>query len=182
MRRILITVFATFLLLSAATPARAEDTLLVYYAGDQTSGVYAALELTGYTVVTDPAIAEVYVLNGEIPSDPLIRERISSGEAGLVLILGENMTESQAQELLGIPVTLKKMENAVSLTGLSGLDDPLLTEIDWNSAPQVRERMSTVTPLSSVQPFVVTYPEGDWVLWKVMPEMYVFNAFLSDQV
>jgi hypothetical protein len=182
MRRIIFAAFAIIILLGAATPARAEETLLVYYAGDENSGVYAALELTGYILVTDPAMAEVYVLNGVIPPDPVIRERISSGEAGLVLIFGESMTESQAQELLGIPVTLERMENAVSLTGLSGLDDPLLTEVNWNSAPQVRERMAAVTPLSSVQPLVVTYPDGDWMLWKVLPKTFIFNAYLTGQV
>ena len=50
--------------------------------------VYSALKLTGYTIVTDPAAAQVFVLNGEIPTDPKIAERIKSGEAGLVLILG----------------------------------------------------------------------------------------------
>ena len=90
MRRIILAAFVIIILLSATTPAKAGETLLVYYAGDENSGVYSALELTGYTLVTDPAIADVYVLNGEIPSNPVISERIKSGDAGLVLILGES--------------------------------------------------------------------------------------------
>ena len=124
MRRIIFAALVIIILLRATTPARADETLLVYYAGDENSGVYSALELTGYTLVTDPAIADVYVLNGEIPSNPVIAERIKSGDAGLVLILGESITESQAQDLLGVPVEFEEKENAVSLTGLSGVNRP----------------------------------------------------------
>jgi O-antigen/teichoic acid export membrane protein len=181
MRRIIFAAFAIIILLGAATPARAKETLLVYYAGDENSGVYAALELTGYTLVTDPAMADVYVLNGEIPSDPVIRERIKSGEAGLVLILGEDISDGQAQDLLGVPVVFEDKENAVSLTDLSGVKDPLLTETIWNSAPQIRDRRNVFTPLSSVQPLVVAYENGEWILWKFQPRAFIFNAFLDDE-
>jgi len=180
MRRSIIAVIAIVLLVGLATPARADDSLLVYYAGDKESGVYSALELTGYTLVSDPAAAQVFLLNGEIPDNPLIAERIKSGDAGVVLILGESITETQVHSLLGIPVTLDQKEDAVSLTGISGVDDPLLKEIIWNSAPQIRERMITLTPLSSVQPLVMVYPDGDWVLWQQQPKAFVVNAFLSD--
>ncbi len=181
MRRIIFAALTIFILLSATTPAKADETLLVYYAGDENSGVYSALELTGYTLVTDPAMADVYVLNGEIPTDPVISERITSGDAGLVFILGEGITESQAQELLGVPVVFEEKENAVSLTDLSGVKDPLLTEIIWNSAPQIRERRNVVTPLSSVQPLVVAYEDGDWILWQFRPKAFIFNGFLDNE-
>ena len=87
MRRSIIAVIAIVLLLGLATPARADNSLMVYYAGDKESGVYSALELTGYTLVSDPAAAQVFVLNGEIPDDPRIAKRIKSGDAGVVLIL-----------------------------------------------------------------------------------------------
>ena len=178
MRRLLLAALAIFTLFALVTPARADETLLVYYAGDESSGVYPALQLTGYSLVDDPAIADVYVLNGEIPDNPIIAERINSGEAGLVLILGESVSESQVQTLLGYPVSLEKKEDAVSLTGIAGIEDPLLKEIAWNSAPQLRERMSTVTPVSSVQPLVTLYENGDWVLWQGKPNIFIFNGFL----
>jgi O-antigen/teichoic acid export membrane protein len=181
MRRIILTAIAILILLSATTPARADETLLVYYAGDENSGVYTALELTGYTMVSDPEHADVYVLNGVIPDDPRIAERIKSGEAGFVLILGENVTESQTQDLLGVPVEFEDKENAVSLTDLSGVDDPLLTEIIWNSAPQIRDRRNVFTPLSSVQPLVVAYEDGEWILWQFRPRAFIFNGFLGNE-
>ncbi len=179
MRRLIIVALVIVLLLGLAAPVRADDTLLIYYAGDTESGVYSALELTGYTLVTDPSAAQVYVLNGVIPDDPLIAERIKSGESGVVLILGESLTDDQVQDLLGFPVQLEEEFNAVSLTGISGVNDPLLTEIIWNSAPQIRERMNISTPVSSVQPLVIAYENSEWLLWQVRPNAFVFNGYLN---
>jgi O-antigen/teichoic acid export membrane protein len=180
MRRLLIFLLAISIFLSLVTPAKADDSLIVYYAGDKNSTVYSALELAEFTIVTDPATAQVFVFNDEIPNDPLITERIKSGEAGLVLILGDGVTEKQLQGLLKFPVTLQKKENAISLTTAAGATDPLLTEVIWNSSPQVRERMETLTPLSSVQPLVTAYEDGEWILWQARPNIFVFNAFLSN--
>ena len=182
MRRIIFAALAIIILLSATTPAKADETLLVYYAGDENSGVYSALELTGYTLVTDPAMADVYVLNGEIPSNPVIRERIKSGDAGLVLILGESMTESQAQELLGVPVVFEEKENAVSLTGpfrgkRPASDGNNLEQCATNSRPQ-----ECVYSLSSVQPLVIGYADGEWILWQYRPKAFIFNGFLGNEV
>jgi O-antigen/teichoic acid export membrane protein len=179
MRRVILATLLISILFIAVTPVRADDSLLVYYFGDENSMVYSALKLTGYTIVTDPAAAQVFVINGEIPTDPIVAERIKSGEAGLVLILGPGMTDAQAQELLGFPVNLQEKTNPVSITAITGVDDPLLTEIIWNSAPQVRERMNTETPISSVQPLVIAYEGGEWILWQAHPGTFVFNAYLN---
>ena len=112
----------------------------VYYAGEQ-GGVQTALELAQQagtvTLVGDLAEAQTLVLNGAIP--PGAAERVADG-AGLVLILGEDTSQADIQELLGEAVSLSTEEEALSLVGVEGLDDPLLQEIVWNSAPQVRER------------------------------------------
>jgi O-antigen/teichoic acid export membrane protein len=179
MRRFIIAIVVISILFFAVTPARANGSLNVYYAGEENSMVYSALKLTGYTLVTDPSEAQVFVLNGKIPSDPVIAERIKSGEAGLVLILGPGMTAAQAQEILGFPMALQQKTDAVSLTALSGVKDPLLKEIIWNSAPQVRERMNVNTPISSVQPLVIAYDDGEWMLWQARPKAFVFNAYLN---
>ncbi len=56
------------LLLSACAPARNTSLTArnVFYAGGE-SEVKTALTLAGYTLVTDPDQADVFVLNGEIP-------------------------------------------------------------------------------------------------------------------
>jgi hypothetical protein len=113
MRKIIFTALIISILFITVTPAKAEGAITVYYAGDENSMVSSALKLTGYTRVTDPAAAQVFVLNGEIPSDPVIIERIKSGEAGLVLILGQGVTEAQVEGLLGFPAALQEKTEAV---------------------------------------------------------------------
>jgi hypothetical protein len=91
------------------------------------------------------------VLNGEIPDVDLIRARIELG-AGLVLVLGPNLTEEQVGTVLGIPLSLTAREDAVSLTGLN-INDPLLTEIPEWCTPS-RLNGSGGDALLSVQPLV----------------------------
>ena len=176
MKRLATLLLTVVLLLSSIQSAHADDSLRVYYAGADGS-VKTALELAKFTLVTDPAQADVFVLNGEIPEADLIRARIRQG-AGLVLILGPNLTEGQVGSVLGIPLTLKAHEDAVSLTGIN-IDDPLLTDVIWNGAPQVRERFEAMTPLSSVQPLVTAFEDGEWILWRARPNEYVITAFLN---
>ena len=65
-------------------------------------------------------------------------------------------------------MTLERREDPVSLTEIE-IDDPLTSEILWNSAPQVRERFVTLTPVSAVQPLVTAYEDGEWILWQARP-------------
>ena len=145
--------------LSIIQPVYAVGSLHIYYVGPE-GNVKTALELAKFDLVADPAQADVFVLNGIIPNDETIFERIQKGDVGLVLILGSDMTEEQVTQLLGIPLQLHRRENPVSLTGLH-LRDSLLTEIVWNGAPQVRDRFEVLTPLSSVQPLVTNYEDGE---------------------
>jgi O-antigen/teichoic acid export membrane protein len=172
---VLLIVFAVAF--SFVQPAHADDTLRVFYAGPDGS-VKTALELAKFTVVTDPTQADVFVLNGAIPDMETIRAGVEGG-AGLVLILGPDLTETQVGDLLGIPLTLKSQTDAASLTGIK-INDPVLTEIIWNGAPQVRERFEVVTPFSSVQPLVTAFENGKWILWQARPNEYVINAFLDN--
>jgi O-antigen/teichoic acid export membrane protein len=172
---LLLTVF----LLTGLTvqPAHAQDSLRVFYSGKEGS-VRTALELANFELVTDPAQADVFVLNGEIPDSDALRARLNQG-AGLVLFLGPNLSEQQVGEVLGIPLGLTRQDDAVSLTNLN-VKDPLLTEIPWNGAPQVRDRFAVMTPISSVQPLVTSYETGEWILWQARPTKFVFSAFLDD--
>jgi O-antigen/teichoic acid export membrane protein len=178
MKRIVVLLLLFITLFSIFQPAHADGNLRVYYAGGDGS-VKTALELAKFELVTDPAQADVFVLNGDIPADKAIASRAQSGEAGLVLILGPSLSEAQVSGLLGIPLTLTRRDDAVSITSLA-LDDSLVTEIVWNGAPQVRERFEVSTPLSSVQPLVTNYENGEWILWQARLNKYVVNAFLDD--
>jgi len=181
MKKLLSIPIALIILFSVVTPVSADTSLRVYYAGPVGS-VQTALELAKFTLVDDPTQADVFLLNGVIPDPARITTRLEQG-AGLVLLLGPDITQGQVETLLGFPVSLEKREAAVSLTEVRGLDDPLFQQIAWNGAPQVRERFVVTTPLSSVQPLVSAYEDGSWVLWNAKGgKTYIFNAFLTDKL
>ena len=163
------------------SPAFASNSIRVYYSGTADSSVRAALELapTGtFTFVDDPAQADVFVLNGNIPQTDAITKRLNEG-AGLVLILGEAMSREGVSSILQFPVELSKADNAISLTNIN-VNDPLVKEIIWNGAPQVRERYDIRTPISAIQPLVTSYETGEWVLWSAHGgKDFIFNAFLN---
>jgi O-antigen/teichoic acid export membrane protein len=174
--------FLLLLLLSACAPAHLEETAQrdVYYAGPD-GGVKTALSLAGYTLVYDPASADVFVLNGEIPAAQAVAERVQAG-AGLVLVLGEGASLADVHTLLGQPVTLSTAEEAVSLVEAEGVNDPILDEIVWNSAPQVRERSIMQGLDSGSQALVTTYGGAEDILLQVSEHTFVFSPWLSGGV
>ncbi|MBN2387133.1 MAG: lipopolysaccharide biosynthesis protein [Anaerolineales bacterium] len=177
MRKIVLPVLVIVLLFVLVTPAAAQDTLRVYYAGPP-GGVQTALDLAGYDLVDEPAAADVLVLNGVIPDPELIAAQRERG-AGLILVLGPDLTAEAVERATGIPVTFEARDDAVSLVELP-LEDPLVREVIWNGAPQVRNRFEVLTPLSSLQPLVATYEDDGWVLWSgAGGQVFVFNAFLT---
>jgi O-antigen/teichoic acid export membrane protein len=177
LRRLLTIVLTLVILFTAVSPAAASDALRVYYAGPEGS-VTTALKLAKFTLVNDPAQADMLFLNGVIPNMASATAQIERG-VGLVLFLGPELTGTDVTALTGIPLRLTPQDNPVSLTAVK-IDDPLLTEIIWNGAPQVRERFEIQTPLSSVQPLVTAYEDGEWILWQARSNVYVFQAFLGD--
>ncbi len=182
MRRILAVLLALLMTFSVVVPVAANETLRIYYAGPQDNSVYTALEIAPsgtFTFVSDPSQADVLVLNGSIPDPALVAARLEAG-AGVVLFLGPDLTAQAVQTALGIPLTLEERQDPISLTNPSG-KDPLVTQIIWNGAPQVRARDDVVTPVSSVQPIVTAYEDGSWVLWSAHGgKAFIFNAFLAD--
>ncbi|MCU0485238.1 MAG: hypothetical protein MUC85_03915, partial [Anaerolineales bacterium] len=181
MRRIAL-LFLIPLLLTAcgSTPTSPENlSTSVYYAGSTSSGVWSALGLAGFELVDQPDQADVIVLNGTVPNPGAVAEQVADG-AGLVLIMGEAVTPSDFEIILKFPVSLELGEDAVSLTEIE-VDDPLTREVIWNSAPQVRERIDVMHPISSVQPLAVAYESGDWILWQVRPTVFVINAILESE-
>ena len=177
MRRPVTLLLVLIFLFALATPAFAQESLAVYYAGDPDSSVLDALELAEFDFVDEPEQADVIVLNGTIPNAQQIASQVGGG-TGLVLIMGSQVEASDAEKVLGIPIDLEIRDAPVSLTEVP-LNDPLTSEIIWNSAPQIRQRAVTITPISAVQPLVTTYEDGSWVLWQARPNILVFNAFLK---
>lgn len=158
-------------------PASANDRLHIYYAGPEGS-VRTALALAGVDFVGDMAQADVILLNGTIPDAAAIARQVERG-AGLVLILGADTAAGDIAAVCGIPITLTRRDDPVSPTAVAGLDDPTVTGIVWNSAPQVRERYAVQTSAASARPLVVAYEDGEWLLWQAGPRLFVFSAFLD---
>jgi len=183
MRRFIIAGIILILAFTLAAPSFAQAAAIrIYYAGNENSQVRIALGLAPkdlFTFVDDPLQADVFFLNGTIPQTDIITQRLDEG-AGLILILGESTSQKDVSALLQFPVELTKKTNAASITGIKGLDDPLLKEIIWNGAPQVRERFDVITPISSVQPLVTAYETNEWILWSAHGgKTFIFNAFLN---
>jgi O-antigen/teichoic acid export membrane protein len=177
----LLTLIICFLL--PVSTARAGGPLLsVFYSGPQ-GGVYQALMLDNSTQITDePAQADVFLLNGVLPANgdlSLIEKCIQSG-AGLILILGPELSARDVSTLLGEPVLLEQQERATSLANIKHNEDPILKQIVWTSAPQVRERFVIA---SSLTPLVIGFEDDTLVLGKKTVgagKVFVFTAFLDD--
>jgi O-antigen/teichoic acid export membrane protein len=185
MRRLVFALLILACLVFSARPAAAAFTLRVYYAGPVDSSVRRALDLTGradtFALVGDPAQADVFLLDDDIPDARAIARRLQAG-AGLVLILGPEVSQADVQTLLGIPLSLERRDSPVSPTAMKGSTDPLTRQIVWNGAPQMRERDFVVTPISSVQPLVVAYEDSSWLLWSARQgKAFIFNGFLSTE-
>ena len=185
MRKALLAVLVlSSLLLAGCGPARrpAEPGLRVYYAGPE-GGVRAALALAereaGFQMVGRPAEADTMVFNGTIPNPEAAARRVREG-AGLVLILGPELDAAQVGALLGQEVRLAPQSTPLSLTNAEGASDPLLQEIVWNSAPQVRERFALEG--GGLDPLVAGYEDGSLVLGHATlgrGQAFVVTAFLD---
>jgi len=177
MRKIFLALLLFVIALTCVSPASADDTLAVYYAGED-GAVRSALELAGFTLVPESSQADVLVLNGVLPDPQDVALQLERG-AGLVLLLGPDLEGGTVEAATGLPLSLTPLDQAVSPTSIQ-IDDPLVTEILWNGAPQVRERFEILTPLSSVQPLVTGYEDGSWLLWSARGgRVFLFDAFLT---
>lgn len=178
-----------FLLLTSCTPASLEPVVPndVYYVGPD-GGVKTALTLAGYSLVNNPSQADVILLNGEIPDVAEISRQLNTG-AGLVLIMGEDITQESVQGLLVFPVAIKNEGGAQSLVDIPDAGDPISDQIVWNSAPQVRER-SQINGLDAAAKILIRgYTDHQGMLWKGLPKSiggigeraFILTPWLSDQ-
>jgi hypothetical protein len=182
MRKLLL-LFALVCMFVPAFSARAADTPLnVFYAGPD-GGVRSALGLDkDVRFTSDPAQADVFVLNGQIPAanSAVIRSRVQDG-AGLLLILGPELGNPEVGALLGAPVSLTKKDDALSLAPAAGNADSLLRDVLWTSAPQVRERFTLSG--GGLVPLVTGFEDGSLILGRTSigsGQGIVLTAFLDD--
>lgn len=180
MRRLFPLVLAFTLLFVGVPPISARDTISVYYAGPE-GGVRTALSLAeNFEIVADPSQADVFLLNGVIPDPERVAARVRAG-AGLVLILGPALTAPEVEALWGAAVTLERRDDPVSLTSAPGVSDPVVTEIIWNSAPQIRERFQLGG--GGLEPLAEGFEDGALILGAAnvgSGRAFVFTPFLDD--
>ncbi len=185
-----ITFILLSLLLTACAPAEqtnrgAVQPVRIFYAGPQgKSGVGEALSIAeagGFVQrVSQPEQAEAFVLAGAGGLDPIAAGARLQAGAGLVLLPDSSLTPQWASSLLGTPVTLQSRQDPVSLENPAGLSDPLVDEIAWNSAPQVRERLNINGV--ALKPLVVGYEDGSVILGSATigkGQVFIFSPQLG---
>ena len=182
LRRILLLI--AILALVLPSPVQAATPIRVFYIGPD-GGVRNALMLDpGVELVDRPDQADVFVLNGTIPSMQGIRDRIKLG-AGLVLILGPDLKASQASSLLDEKLAFERAKNALSLNAAGGVSDPLLSQITWASATQIRERSVVETNAAialGFTPLVAGFEDGSLILGERKigaGQVYLFTPYLN---
>lgn len=179
MRKPFFVLFILSLLFISPPSASADDSLNVYYAGSA-DAVSTALTLDkGIHIVDDASTADVFVFNGEIPNDSVISSHLLQW-AGLVLILGPDITASQISALLGEQVDIEFKDDPLSLTTSPSASDPILKDIVWTSAPQIRSR--DLLTGSGFTPLVIGYEDGSLVLGRRVStsgSKYIFTTFLN---
>ena len=175
-----------FLLCACApTPKATVSNRNVFYAGGE-NGVKTALLKAGYTLVDDFDVAEVFVLNGEIPSPYTLHFKVRSG-AGLILIPGKHTqcygAKMDVEALIGQPLaSFPTSRDAVNLEvdDFLGKDDPLITEIDWDTAPQIRKRAWLSGP-GPAKVFVRVRGYAPSVLEEIPDKVFYLGVYLDDQ-
>jgi len=182
MRKLAAAIVVLGLLLIGASPSSAQGALHVYYAGPQDGGVLQALKLAkGFQFVSNPDLADALVLNGVIPDSAAIAARVREG-CGLLLILGPDLGPQEVGAVLGVPVSLERCDAPMSLIAAKRNADPLLRQIVWGSAPQVRERYALLSPASDLMPLVLGFEEPTMLLGTRMVgagQAFVLAPFLD---
>ena len=182
MRKLFLLILAIYILFQPASEAAAQASVRVYYAGPQGS-VYTALELAGnIEIVSDPQQAQVIVLNDSIP-DPQLFANLKSAGSGLIVFLGPHIKSQDLETVLGIQTSLEYVHSPLSLTPVKGGQDPLVEDIVWNSAPQVRERSQLLSPNSNLIPLVLGFEDNSLVLGELQNgggQVFIFTPTLNN--
>ncbi len=181
-KRSLILILASAILLTAILPGAvsAGEKLKICYAGAKGSVSQALSLAKDFEVATD-ANADIYVLNGQIDNPNKILDHVKEG-AGLVLIMGKDIKDSDLNILFEAPVNLKPLIKEESIDNLTGAEGSVVDDIVWNSSPQVRER----TEISGIKLTTLVYGYGskETILGKYTlgkGRVYIFTPYLTDK-
>jgi hypothetical protein len=183
MRKLILLALSILIFIPNFPVGASGQTLHVYYTGVD-GGMRTALGLDkDVLLVTDPSQADVFVLNGNLPTNDAaaIQDRVKAG-AGLVLVLGPGLTARTIGGLLAGQVQLEKQTTPLSLEAVKGNPDSLLSNILWPSAPQVLDR-DKITG-SGLTMLVTGFEDGSLVVGAKAVgsgRVYVLTAFLDEQ-
>jgi O-antigen/teichoic acid export membrane protein len=179
MRKVMLILVLLSLLFVTPKPTSADNSLNIYYGGPS-GALSTALTLDkNFHLVSDISTADVFVLNDTIGDGNAIQARLKQG-AGLVLILGKDLSASQLNTLLGINTSLVYMEDPLSINSTPATADPIEKQIVWTSAPQVRQR--DLVSSSGFTPLVSGFEDGSLILGKMSVgsgRVYLFTPFLN---
>ncbi len=149
---------------AGACPDAEQPGELCVFVADPPAAFRDAIEVMPGARVEDPSAATAIILNGVLDDGALMREQAERG-ATVVLALGPDVTAEELSRLLGKPVTLTLRPDSISLATARGSDDPAAKHIQWNSAPQARERLTLAgAPLA---PLVVDFDTGETVIGRL---------------
>ncbi len=199
---VLLLALLLLILAGSAVAYADEPPISVRYLGPSGS-VQRALELAPSLALTEQSgAAQVFVLDGsQIDSAALkpVADAVREG-AGLLLIAGPELSDVDLAMLLGRPVEIETRDDAQTLQAVgpaapSLLDrlrrqiqveepqDPLLSQVNWRSAPQIRERFTI--DHAGLRVLVRTYETGEPVLAQAVlgqGTVYLLLPWLSPEV
>jgi O-antigen/teichoic acid export membrane protein len=153
---VLMAAIALCLALPAGAGAQGEPEALRVYDAGPADAVHQALGLIpGVEFAGDAAVADLIVLHNAALTEAQAQAVVDSGKP-VILFLGPDLPLTVTNLLLGQPgiPTPEVVTEPATLVGAPGVDDPLLSDVNWNSAPQVRER-SALTG-AGLGPLIVT--------------------------
>ncbi len=156
-----------------------EEPLKVYYAGLEGS-VTVALGLADFAFTDDLSSADVLVLNGQLLEPEVMAQVVKSG-IGVFLIMGPEIEAVQIKDIFGEAVIISPKSDPVTLAARTESSDRLIKDVLWNTAPQIRERVSIASQDSfdGFKILVQTHESGELILGEVISspgKLYILTA------
>jgi len=172
----------------APSSASGSARIPVFFLGREGS-VRRALSISPeVSLVSQPSDVRVVVIGNALLDEAQARRLNTTVQAGtgMVIFLGNQITSSMLEALLGTPVSLEPRSQVESIVANKALADALLSQITWNSAPQIRERsvprFRELQPQALVQTYKVTDAEPVIMRFVVgKGTVYLLTPWLSER-
>jgi O-antigen/teichoic acid export membrane protein len=134
------------------------------FVDDPSGALDPAVGVMPFERVLAPEDADTILLNGTLTDGKAIRALALDG-ASVVLVLGPDVAAEQLSALLDQPVSLAARSDAISAQAVAESENPSLAHIQWNSAPQMRERWSVTG--AEIVPLVTGFDSDELLLGSV---------------